>query len=295
MLQSGENHTILNGETDKDVQLQVDESKKRKHEQTLGRDDHHENEDEEDKANKIALKKLRKEKLAQVKEELAKLKGQTAATGSVSAVFVSQLPKSITKEELLELFGKYGVISEDFLTHEKRIKLYNDSTGTFKGEAVVFYHNYESVELAIEMLDGTKVGDATIKVEPAKFEQKQSNHGEKKQLTQEQRRLLQEKKKSLSRKLTDWDDDGKVPIVVVKNMFRPAEFALDKSLQLDIQLDIEDECRKLGIDKDISTISFDESGGNVRIEFKLSQLSKLCINNFNGRYFDGLKISASLK
>jgi HIV Tat-specific factor 1 len=145
------------------------------------------------------------------------------------------------------------------------------------------------------MLDGTKVGDESIKVEPAKFEQKQSTDGEKKQLTQEQRRLLQEKKKSLSRKLTDWDDDGKVPIVVVKNMFRPNEYAQDKSLQLDIQLDIQDECRKLGIDRDISKIAFDQSRGNVTIEFKLSHLSKLCIKSFDGRYFDGLKLSASFK
>lgn len=47
------------------------------------------------------------------------------------------LPEDIDADELREFFGKYGIIAESLDDNGKRIKLYNDQDGNFKGEALI--------------------------------------------------------------------------------------------------------------------------------------------------------------
>jgi HIV Tat-specific factor 1 len=47
------------------------------------------------------------------------------------------LPQDVDTEEVRDVFQKYGIIAESAENDEKRIKLYNDEHGNFKGEALI--------------------------------------------------------------------------------------------------------------------------------------------------------------
>lgn len=87
-------------------------------------------------------------------------------------VYAQGLPSDITLEELLEFFKKCGRLAKD-PQGEPKIKLYLDKEGTPKGDCRVCYENFESVPVAIDILDQAQIRPGvTIKVEPASFEQK---------------------------------------------------------------------------------------------------------------------------
>ena len=83
-------------------------------------------------------------------------------------VYVSNLPLNTTEEEFLELMKKCGLIEKDD-RNELKIKLYRDSNGQIKGDGLCTYIKIESVELALNILDGYHFKDKTIVVERAKF------------------------------------------------------------------------------------------------------------------------------
>ena len=72
-----------------------------------------------------------------------------------NAVYVTSLPEDVDVDELRQVFSRYGVIAESLDGDAPRIKLYNDETGKFKGDALIVYFRPESVALAINMLDDT--------------------------------------------------------------------------------------------------------------------------------------------
>lgn len=74
----------------------------------------------------------------------------------VTSVYVSNLPLDISGAEIQEYFAKCGVIGED-ARGQKRVKLYYDENGTFKGDALVTYFKPESVPLALQLLDETSL------------------------------------------------------------------------------------------------------------------------------------------
>jgi HIV Tat-specific factor 1 len=74
----------------------------------------------------------------------------------ITAVYVSNLPLDVSAAEIQEYFSKCGVIAEE-ATGEKRVKLYCDDNGHFKGDALVTYFKPESVPLAIQLLDETEL------------------------------------------------------------------------------------------------------------------------------------------
>ena len=94
-------------------------------------------------------------------------------------VFIQGLPLDTTAARLVEHFSKCGLIRRDQLTDEPCVKLYKDSaTGAPKGEGLVSYEKEESVEMAIELLDGdtTMAPGHTLRVTPAEFTQKGENY-----------------------------------------------------------------------------------------------------------------------
>lgn len=267
--------------------------------------------DAEEKENKEEIIRMKKKKIKELKEA-DKKGGENGNARLNTGVFVSGLPEDTTKEELAQVFGKYGLISEDFVTGEPRVKLYYDN-GEFKREALVIYHNPESVTLAVQMLDSTKLRasgndeDETIRVQEADFSNTSSSV-EKKVLSAEQKKLLKKKKELMQRKLADWDeedadDKGRISdikiriwnkIVVVDSMFRTSEMEADPVLEFDIKEDIQKECNRAGIGNDITKISVYKESGLVTIKFSNPTLSQKCIDTFDGRYFDGLKLKASV-
>jgi HIV Tat-specific factor 1 len=65
-----------------------------------------------------------------------------------TAVYVTNLPRDTEVDELLERFGKCGVIEEDD-EGEPKIKMYAREDGSFSGEALVVFFKEDSVTLAL--------------------------------------------------------------------------------------------------------------------------------------------------
>lgn len=265
--------------------------------------------------NAAAIRKRKKQKIEEMKDAAAAPQA-TSGTPVNTGVFVSNLPMDTTKSELAEVFGKFGIISEDFKTGEKRIKFYHDDEGRFKGEVLVIYLNPESVDLAIQMLDDTLLRAAPptavppksrIKVEPARFDAHAAAKDAataRKALTAEEKKLLQNKTNALKRRLADWGEPQggaaskadiikrKIwdKIVIIESMFRPAELQQDAMLEFELKQDIQEECDKLGIGRDITKIIVYDVSAVVMVKFSNPELSEKCIAGFGGRFYDGLKL-----
>ncbi|ODV77349.1 uncharacterized protein CANTADRAFT_27207 [Suhomyces tanzawaensis NRRL Y-17324] len=270
--------------------------------------------DEEEEQNKLELKRLKKERSMRIKAEIAKLKSERLENlkknTDSTAVYVTNLPEDVTEEELATTFGKYGLLSEDYNTGKARIKLqYEDEK--FKREALIIYLNKESVPLSIEMLDDSllrQTDKERIRVEAAQFNSEKLK--EKKPLSEEEKKRIKQTNDKLKAKVTNWDEDldeaSKLErfneakrkildkIVVIDQMFREDEYNKDPMLEMDIKEDIQEECNKLGIGNDITKISFEENG-RVKIKFGKIELSRICIEKFNGRYFDGIKLEVHVE
>ncbi|CAK7263113.1 hypothetical protein SEPCBS119000_000317 [Sporothrix epigloea] len=73
-----------------------------------------------------------------------------------TAVYVTGLPADATVDEVAELFSrKCGVIAEEIDSGRPRIKMYTNSDGSFKGDALVVFFKPQSVDMAIMLLDDT--------------------------------------------------------------------------------------------------------------------------------------------
>lgn len=57
-------------------------------------------------------------------------------------------------DELSQFFKKVGVIGKDPQNGQLKIKIYTDSHGKPKGDCRVGYENFESTDLALEILNG---------------------------------------------------------------------------------------------------------------------------------------------
>ena len=72
-----------------------------------------------------------------------------------------------------------------------KIKMYKDQEGRFKGDALCTYIKVESVDLALQILDGYLLNDKLVSVERAKFTMKGKYDPSKKP----KKRKIQEKRK----------------------------------------------------------------------------------------------------
>lgn len=118
-----------------------------------------------------------------------------------TAVYVTGLPKDASIEEISTYFQKCGVISEDAITGQKRIKLYQDDQGQHKGDALIVFFKEGSVRLAEQLLDDTRFrpGESmTISVQHAEFTGK-SKQSAPKQRTDLEKRRQQAKRQKLER------------------------------------------------------------------------------------------------
>ena len=92
-----------------------------------------------------------------------------------TAVYVTNLPRDAEMNELLERFGKCGVIEEDDEGNPK-IKMYAREDGSFSGEALVVFFKV-SVTLALNLMDEAELrlgdGSTGMRVQMAEFGHKQ--------------------------------------------------------------------------------------------------------------------------
>lgn len=233
-----------------------------------------------------------------------------------SAVYISGLPLDITEDEIEQSFSKFGVIAEDLKTGDKKIRVYKDEKGRLKGDGLVIYFKPESVPLAIDMMDDTKLrpGDEKpVKVQKADYSYKKndknsddkngteeaSSENKRKQLTATEKRKIQK----LNDKLADWDEDDerldtspkKNPrVVVLKYVFTLKELEDDVTAALDIKEDIREGCEDIGPVTNV--VLYDkEPEGIVTVKFKTESDALRCVQRMNGRYFGGQALEADLQ
>lgn len=248
-----------------------------------------------------------------------------------TAVYVTGLPLDATVDEVNDLFSrKGGVIAEEIDSHAPRIKLYTDSEGKFKGDALVVFFKPQSVEMAIMLLDDTDfritpsgTGEGRMRIQAADASYKKVQHDQeagaegggnrpagqqadrRPQRSDRDRQRIIKKTQKLDAKLADWDDDEPYPapgestssrwdkVVILSHMFTLQELEEDPAALLDIKEDIRDECSKLGTVTNI--VLFDEEPeGIVSVKFQDAASAEACIKVMHGRSFDGRTVEAFL-
>ena len=242
-----------------------------------------------------------------------------------TAVYVTGLPKDVSEEELHEAFKKCGVVKLDASTGGPRVKVYRDEDGNVKGDGLVVFLKAPSVDLAITLLDQTELrfGDASTKlsVSAAKFDAKsakESGDGDgdggtrpqqstgggggggapRKKMTKDERRRAAAMLKKQEQQALGWSgfDDAVVEkkvIVVLKHMFTLEEMYADVNLRGELEEDVMDEAKKCGEVLSIKTYTTTKDGV-MTLRFRTIADAKTCISQWNGRWFDGRQIVASL-
>lgn len=245
---------------------------------------------------KEARPKKRKANYTGAEETVEKKDERRPKSGSV---YVQNLPLDVTTQELADIFSKCGILLEDAVTSEPRVKIYTNPDGTRKGDALIVYFREESVSLAIQMLDDTYIRDSRISVSKAEFEKKPQT---------EVKVDARKKRKggALKARLNDWEDDDMNPLrqqqhmidrakhektVILKHMFSIAELEEDPALLLDLKEDVREECELLGQINSVALFDQEEDGV-MTVSFKEYDSAVLCVKRMDGRYFAGRQVVA---
>ncbi|KAH3666020.1 hypothetical protein OGAPHI_004209 [Ogataea philodendri] len=245
-----------------------------------------------------AFKKQKREKLKQLRHE--REQDKLLRRHRNTCIYVSQLPLDIDYDELDRIFGKYGVLAEDFRTGLHKIKLYKDDNGNFKGDCLIEYLKEESCDLAIELLHDTKLrgtDEHPISVTTAEFGTKSDKKPATK-LNVKERLQLKKKVEKIHKKVNEWsdneDDDDKTrlrdeKIVVFKHCFTLKELSDDPATLLDVKEDIREGCEEIG--EVTNVVLYDlEPEGVVTVRFKSAVAAQNCVSKMNGRFFGGQRL-----
>lgn len=202
------------------------------------------------------------------------------------------------------------MIAEEIDSGRPRIKMYEDTKGQFKGDALVVYFRPESVKLAVQMLDdsdfrpGERGPDGKMRVQAADFSyKKQTDVPDKTKSNQKDKQKIIKKTQKMNSKLADWDDDDPQAmtdtssrwdkVVILKHMFTLQELDEDPAVMLEIKEDIRDECEKLGQVTNVQL--FDkEPDGVASVRFSNATAAQACVRLMNGRWFDERQLEAHI-
>lgn len=212
-------------------------------------------------------------------------------------VYVSNLPDTITEDEFSEVMSKCGMILRDPKTRKTKVKLYAEPSGQLKGDGLVNYLRVESVQLAIDMLDGYEIQGHKIKVQRAQF-QMRGEYNPK--LKPKRNKQDKEKLKKMKDKLLAWHPEkmrgerGKNErVVIIKNLFEPSIFDNQVDLIIDYQNNVRDECLKCGTVKKVIVYSC-EADGVCEVRMSDPEEADLVVQMMDRRYFGKRMLSAAI-
>ncbi|XP_014290410.1 17S U2 SnRNP complex component HTATSF1 [Halyomorpha halys] len=235
--------------------------------------------------------------------EALKRKAQEPAWFDVSdetnnKVYVSNLPLDITETEFVDVMQKCGLVMKDPDSGKMKVKLYTEKgSDVLKGDALCTYIKIESVELALNILDGYELRGNKIHVERAKFTMKGDSYDPSLK-PKKKKRKDREKIKKMQEKLFDWRPEKIVgerakheKVVIIKNLFEPKIFDEDVSLILEYQEDLREECRKCG---DVRKVMLYDRHpeGVAQVTFKEPEAADACVQLLNNRWFGKRQITA---
>jgi HIV Tat-specific factor 1 len=230
-------------------------------------------------------------------------KAKFSAKNAKCWIYVTGLPKDTDEEEVAQYFSKCGVIDLDPETQKPKVKLYRHKADepegrTVKGDASICYARAESVDLALQVLDENLFRDgAILSVQRAKFEQS-ADFDESK--SKGGKRVISEAKRKVARlaalQAVGWDEgeNGRIAgglkglrIIVLKNMFDPAEFLNDENDEKLRRLEqtVHSECEEMGTVEKI-TIFSKHPAGVIIVKFAQPNAASDAVNSFNGQLRD---------
>lgn len=212
-------------------------------------------------------------------------------------VYVSNLPEDITEEEFTEVMSKCGMIFRDPSTNKLKIKLYAEADGQLKGDGLCHYIRVESVDLALELLDGSDIRGKKIKVQRAKFEMRGQYDPS---LKPKKKKKDKEKLKKMQEKLLDWrpekmrgERSKHERIVIIKNLFTPELFDAEVHLIIDYQKDLSEECSKCGTVRKV--VIFDRHPeGVAQVNMADPDEADLVVQMMDKRYFGKRQLTAEI-
>lgn len=214
-------------------------------------------------------------------------------------VYVSNLPLDIKEQEFVDFMQKCGLVMRDPVNGNFKVKLYRDpGTGDLKGDALCTYIKIESVDLALNLLDGYLYKDHKIKVEKAKFQLKGEYDPKLKPKMRKKKEKLKLKKQQ--EKLFDWRPEKKEgerskheKVVIIKNLFDPSIFDKDVSLILEFQQDLREEAGKIGEVRKV--ILYDRHPeGVAQITMASPEEADQVVTMLNGRWFMKRQLRADI-
>lgn len=228
----------------------------------------------------------------------------TFARATSTAAYVEGLPADCADAELYETFKKCGVVKLDARDGKPRARVYVDERGRPKGDGLVVFLKAPSVDLAISLLDGAELrpGDAStvMSVSAATFEAKDGGCETRgKGMTKEERKraaaiLRRQEAESLGWSGFDDELDRKKLIVVLRRMFTLEEVYADANLRKELEDDVREEAeRTCGPVESVKTYTTSKDG-TMTVLFKSLAAAEACVSAWNGRWFDGRQIEASL-
>jgi RNA recognition motif-containing protein len=234
-------------------------------------------------------------------------KAKFSAKNAKCWIYVTGLPKDTDEEEVAQYFSKCGVIDLDPETQKPKVKLYRHKADepegrTVKGDASICYARAESVDLALQVLDENLFRDgAVLSVQRAKFEQS-ADFDESK--SKGGKRVISEAKRKVARlaalQAVGWDEgeNGRIAgglkglrIIVLMNMFDPAEFVNDENDEKlrTLEQTVHSECEEMGTVEKI-TIFSKHPAGVIIVKFAQPNAASDAVNRFNGQVRDDGKI-----
>lgn len=177
----------------------------------------------------LSPEELEKQRKREKKKRYLKRKKQKIEEGLTdpkiknSSVYITGLPKDVTKQEIHDVFKKAGIIKIDAETTEPKIKIYRDEQNNIKGDALVTYVYKQSIDIAIKYFDNFYFRqDCVIHVEKAQFNNK------KRPMQMSKEEIMKKKKKIMAAKyeqmrLQKWGEDtlsrNKKKVVIFRNVF----------------------------------------------------------------------------